>query len=127
MKIKTLKFDEIEFTDDKILHFDEGLIGFENLKRYLLINEENSFFYWLTSVDEPEIVFPLFPIRPLFDDYNKIENFEPFGVVKLNQDISKISINLKAPVYLNQNERKGFQRIIDNDSFPFDYKLFKDE
>lgn len=127
MKIKTLKFDEIEFTDDKILHFDEGLIGFENLKRYLLINEDNSFFYWLTSVDEPEIVFPLFPIRPLFDDYNKIENFEPFGVVKLNQDISKISINLKAPVYLNQNERKGFQRIIDNDSFPFDYKLFKDE
>jgi len=127
MKIKTLKFDEIEFTDDKILHFDEGLIGFENLKRYLLINEDNSFFYWLTSVDEPEIVFPLFPIRPLFDDYNKIENYEPFGVVKLNKDISKISINLKAPVYLNQNERKGFQQIIDNDSFPFDYKLFKDE
>ncbi|GAB6282805.1 MAG: flagellar assembly protein FliW [Ignavibacterium sp.] len=127
MKIRTLKFDEFEFTDDKILHFDEGLIGFENLKRYLLINEENSFFYWLTSVDEPEIVFPLFPIRPLFDDYYKMENYEPFGVVKLNKDISKISINLKSPVYLNQNERKGFQRIIDNDSFPFDYKLFKDE
>ncbi len=127
MKIKTLKFDEIEFTNDKILHFDEGLIGFENLKSYLLINEESSFFYWLTSVDEPEIAFPLFPIRPLFDNYLQIENYEPFGVVKLDKDISNITINLKAPIYLNQEIRKGFQKIIDNDSFLFDYKLFKDE
>jgi flagellar assembly factor FliW len=35
MKIKTFQFGEVEFTDDKIIHFKDGLFGFEDFKKYL--------------------------------------------------------------------------------------------
>ena len=37
MRITTRFFGEIEIDDQKILHFEEGLIGFENLKKFTLI------------------------------------------------------------------------------------------
>jgi flagellar assembly factor FliW len=35
-----------------------------------------------------------------------------------------MSINLKAPVFINHNEQRGFQKIIDNEEYPVAYPLF---
>lgn len=126
MKLQNSQFGEIEFDENLIITFEEGIIGFEQLKKYLLINLGDDLFLWLTSVEEPEIIFPLFGIRVLMDDFKQIENNEAFGIVKLNQDPAKITINLKAPVYIDQNEKKGFQKILDEDDLPIDYILFKE-
>jgi len=127
MRIKNLQFGEIEFDENMIIEFKEGIIGFENLKKFILINAEDDLFYWLTSVDEPEIVFPLFGIRVIMEeDYPQEKNCEPFGIVKLNQDPAKVTINLKAPVYIDQNEKSGFQRILDDEKYPINYALFKE-
>ncbi len=124
MKIKTDQFGEIEFDDDIIIEFGEGIIGFENLKKFILISEEDGLFYWLTSVEEPQIVFPLFPAILLEENYPSEENCEAFGIVKLSKDVSEITINLKAPIYINHDEKRGFQKIIDNDKFEIERKLF---
>ena len=124
MKIKTNQFGEIEFDESKIIKFSEGVFGFEEYEDYLLITEENGIFYWLTSIDEPEIVFPLFPTRMLLENYPNEDSYEAFAIATLDKDPAKITVNLKAPLFLNQNERKGFQKIIDDESYPLDYKLF---
>ncbi len=124
MKLQTDQFGEVEFQEEKIILFENGILGFEELKRYLLISEDDGIFYWLTSVDQPEIVFPLFPINLLQENYKQVENYEPFGIVKLDKDPANITINLKAPIYINHEEKTGYQKIIDSEKYPVDYQLF---
>jgi flagellar assembly factor FliW len=124
MKLKTLQFGEIEFSDDLIIEFKEGILGFEDLKRYVMITEEEGIFYWLTAVDEPEIVFPLFPISSLKEDYPQKDDYEVFGIVRLAKEPEDITINLKAPIYIDQARKSGFQKILDTEKYPVDYNLF---
>lgn len=124
MKLNTAQFGEIEFTEDKIIIFSSGLFGFENLKKYLLIKIDDEIFYWLNSIDEPELVFPLAGIRLVDEKYPEEENYEAFGIVNLNSDPAKITINLKAPVYINQDSKIGFQKILDKEKYPVNFNLF---
>ncbi|NOX18799.1 MAG: flagellar assembly protein FliW [Chlorobi bacterium] len=124
MKLKTLQFGEIEFSDDLIIEFKDGILGFEDLKKYVMITEEEGIFYWLTAVDEPEIVFPLFPISSLKEEYPQKDGYEVFGIVRLAKEPSDITINLKAPIYINQSEKTGYQKILDTEKYPVDYNLF---
>lgn len=124
MKINTHHFGEIEFNEDIILKFENGLFGFENLQQFLLMRAGEDLFYWLNSIDEPEIAFPLIGTRIIDENYPEVEENEGFGIVTLNKDPLKITVNLKAPVYINQEKKTGFQKILDNDRFVIDYKLF---
>ncbi|MBI9073192.1 MAG: flagellar assembly protein FliW [Melioribacteraceae bacterium] len=124
MKIRTQQFGEIEFEEEKIIEFKDGVLGFENLTKFLLLTEENSIFFWLTSIEEPEIVFPLFPVSILMEEYPEKENFEAFGIVRLDKEIKNITINLKGPVYISQEQKRGYQKIIDSDKYVIDYQLF---
>ena len=124
MKITTNQFGEIEFTEEKVISFKNGLFGFEDLTKYLFITPNDHIFHWLNSIDNPDIAFPVFGIRVVDDKYPKEESYEAFGIVTLNNDPLKVTINLKAPVYINQNEKSGFQKIIDTDKYPVHYKLF---
>jgi len=124
MRIVTKQFGEIEFQEENTVKFSSGLFGFEQLKKFLLIKTDEELFYWLNSIDEPEIVFPLIGLRVIEEDYPATENFDTFGIVTLNSYPLKISVNMKAPVYINQNEKTGFQKIIDSEKYNVHYNLF---
>ncbi|MFH0734175.1 MAG: flagellar assembly protein FliW [bacterium] len=124
MKIVTKQFGELEFNDDIIIEFNEGIFGFEEYHKYILITEENALFYWLTNVEVPEIMFPLFSIRLLEDNYPQQEGYEAFGIVRMDKNPANITINMKAPVYISQNEKIGFQKILENEIYQINYKLF---
>ncbi|MCX6169945.1 MAG: flagellar assembly protein FliW [Ignavibacteriales bacterium] len=126
MKINTHQFGEIEFTEEKIINFENGLFGFEYLKKYLFIKPDDSFFYWLNSIENPDIAFPMFGLRVIDDHFPQEENFEAFGIVTLNSNPLNITLNLKAPVYINQNDKSGFQKIVDTDNYPVNYNLFSE-
>lgn len=127
MKINTRQFGEIEFSPELMINFSTGIFGFENLKNYLLIKVDDDFFYWLNSVEEPEIAFPLVGVRVIDDKYPLENEHEAFGIVTMNPDILNISINLKAPVYINQTNKTGFQKILDSEKYPVNYNLFKEK
>lgn len=124
MKISTKQFGELEFEDDKIIHFPSGIIGMEELTKFLLIKEDEQLLFYLNSIDQPEIVFPLFGLRVLDDKYPMIENHEPFGIVTMNSDPLKVTINLRAPVHINQDDKTGKQIILDDESYLVNYNLF---
>jgi len=124
MKLENKQFGEIDFDPETVIQFRDGILGFEDLKEFLLVSEKDGFFFWLTAVDEPELIFPLFPINLLQDEYKKIEDSEPYGIVKLDKEPQNVSINLKAPVFINHNEKTGYQKIIDHEKYPVDYPLF---
>ena len=124
MKIQNKQFGEIEYNEDSIFKFKDGIIGFEELSNFILITEKESYFSWLTSVEQPEIIFPLFPIELLNEDAKKENDLEPFGIVKLEKNPANITINLKAPVYINYDAKIGFQKISESEELPLDFPLF---
>lgn len=127
MKIITHQFGEVEFIEDLIIYFAEGLFGFENLHKFLLVKTDDELFYWLNSVEQPEIAFSLIGLRVIDEHYPTIENNEAFGIVIMSKNPADIKVNLKAPVYINQDSKSGFQKIIDSDKYPIDYNLFVEE
>lgn len=127
MKIKNNQFGEIEFDKNSIIKFENGLFGFEELKEFVLINPKEDLFQWLCSVDEPEIIFPLFQLNLIDKDYPTEKDSEAYGVVTLNSEPTKISINLKAPVYLNAVKKAGKQVILDSTKYPVKHLLFVEE
>ena len=127
MKITTHQFGTIEYAPENVISFTSGIFGFEHLKHYLLIKIKEEIFYWLTSIDEPEIVFPLIGVRVIDDKYPEEEKHEAFGIVTLKPDLLKVTVNLKSPVYINESTKTGFQKMLDSDKYLIEYNLFKNE
>ena len=126
MQIKTNQFGVIEFDSNLIIKFESGIFGFEQLNDYLLIKVDDDIFFWLNSIDEPEISFPMIGLRLIDDTYPQEIEHEAFGIVNMSSDMLKITVNLKAPVYINQTSKSGYQKILDPDKYPIRYNLFKE-
>lgn len=133
MNLKTRFFGEVEIDENKVIIFDEGIPGFENLKRflYMIDKDENSPFCWLQSIEDTDIVFTLLDIYMIMQDYNPIvskELIEDIGtfdkgdlliytIVNIPDDIKNISVNLKAPIVINMNNNKAKQIISTNEEY----------
>ena len=133
MLVKTRYFGEVELDDDKILTFDRGIIGFEQLRRFTLIyNNENgsdTAITWLQSVEEPSMALPVINPNSVLTDYNpEVEdsllaslgelgpdNTCVFVTLTVPSDITKMTTNLKAPIIINADTKKGIQVIAEND------------
>ncbi|MBU0472795.1 MAG: flagellar assembly protein FliW [Bacteroidetes bacterium] len=124
MKLKTEQFGEIEYANENVIRIAKGLFGFENLEEYLLIKTDNTLFYWLNSIEEPSVAFPMVGINVLDDTYPQVDGTEPFGIVTLDKDPLKITVNMKAPLYINQDIKTGKQKILDREKYLVNYKLF---
>jgi flagellar assembly factor FliW len=125
MQIETFQFGTVHFNEENILKFKSGLFGFEELKNFLLIKpDDDNIFYWLYSVEKPGIGFPLIGLNVIYENYPAEEKSAAFGIVTMNQDPLKVTVNSKAPVYINQDDRTGFQKIVEDEKYIVHYNLF---
>lgn len=142
MLINTRYFGEIDVDDQKIITFDNGLIGFEALKRFTLIynneSEESGAVNWLQSLDEPLVALPLISPFYVMSDYNPVvedevltklgelnaENTVIFLTLTVPSDITKMTTNLKAPIIINADTKKGCQVIAENPEYVVKYNIY---
>ncbi len=130
MKIKNIQFGEVEFDDEIIIQFPDGIIGFEDLRRFIIIEDkECEPFRWLICVDEPEIGFAILEPTLVVSDYYERAGFDPdvyalFTIVTLNRDVSKTSVNLKAPIVIDKSKKLGKQVILEVPEFEVVHPLF---
>ena len=133
MLINTKHFGEIEIDEKGIVFFDGGLPGFEELRKFALLMQEkdNTPFHWLQSIEDPGIAFVIVNPLELKKDYDievndlvldsigieKPEDILVYSIVVIPQDIKKISMNLKAPIIINKEKRKGIQTVLDTDRY----------
>lgn len=122
-KIKTLHFGEITVESKHIFNFENGLLGFENLKEFVLISEEETVpFKWLISLETPEIGFPLLSPWYINLEYEPGKEFDiesevMFIVVTLGGENGIMTANMKAPVILNVVDQAGKQIILPMDTY----------
>ena len=129
--IKTLHFGDIEAEPNHIYHFQNGMLGFDDLHDYILISEESTEpFKWLISVDSPQIGFPLLSPWHLDIGYEPDWRFNMhdqamFVVITLEDENGNMSANMKAPVILNIETNHGEQVILPSDKYTTNFIIPK--
>ena len=132
MKTLSNHLGELEYEDNEIILVAKGLLGFEHLTEYLLINfEETLPFEWLVSVKEPMIAFPLIDPSLVEQDYtielNKEsvdakllrhpENNVVYSIVNFSDH--KPTLNLRGPIIINKKEKFGMQLVLNDEKYAF--------
>ena len=139
VKVDTRWFGTIDIDDEKIITFDLGVIGFEDCKKFTLIYDvdkgDEASIMWLQSLDEPELALPMLKPELIKEDYDPIVEDEMlkalgsdikeadlivFCVLTVPADITKMTINFKAPIIVNADTLKGVQLIADNNDYEVD-------
>jgi len=129
LTIKTLQFGEITVEQQHVFYFDNGLLGFEDLRRFVLIHEEETApFKWLISLEEPEIGFPLLSPWHLDIEYDPGNNYDLeklvfFNIITLEDELGRMTANMKAPIILDVFEQSGQQVILPKDKYLPDYEI----
>lgn len=142
MKLQTRIFGEVEIDENKALNFENGLIGFPDLKTFFLIRDEekaDDTISWLQSKEEPALAIPVMNPLIIKEDYNPViedELLKPLGeltdenlmalvTVTVPQVIENISINLQAPILINADTKKACQLILEDESYPVRYPIYE--
>lgn len=141
MKAETRLFGPIDIKEDKIIYFEQGIIGFPELKHFALIfdseREEKSAIMWLQSMEDGDIAIPVMSPDPMLPDYHPMVNealLKPLGglteentyilvTVRVPEQIQDISVNLKAPIIINSDSNKGSQLIVEDD-YEIRYRIY---
>lgn len=142
MKLNTKLFGKIEIDETRILHFENGIIGFPNMKRFLLIHDEesdNHFISWLQSIEEPTYALPVICPLDVLEDYKpsiqdellssiepyKIEDLAIFTSIRVPSNIEEMTSNFRAPFIINAEAHKGCQIIIEDDKYLVRFPIYE--
>lgn len=124
MLVKTERFGDLHIDEERIVQFPAGILGFEELKRYVLVERStHASICFLQAVDDPDVAFALgepASFRPdyrpqLWDDdrealaYTGQETLQVWAILTVPQDVRQITANLLAPVVINVERRLGRQ------------------
>lgn len=131
--MKTARFGDISYNDQDVVHFRDGIPGFERLRRFLLLeNQEFAPLKFFQAVDDPNISLPLLQPQSVADDYrfdlpksqrdelglSRPEDAAVFCVVTIHEDPTASTINLMAPVVINLTNRKAAQLVLFGSDYP---------
>ncbi len=122
--IESTRFGPFDIADDAALTFPTGMVGFPCSRRYALVTERpGDPFFWLHSLDEPELAFPVtdpWAFHPGYElelgdedlallEVGERKDVAVFAVVSVGSDPTQATINLLAPVAINLRRRLGAQ------------------
>ena len=127
MKIKTSRFGSFEFLEKDQLLFPEGLLGFDELRKFIFLNDSlDEIFIWLQSCEQPEVAFPI--LEPsLFASHYEIEltkndlevlrlkkaqAYIGFSIITIPDDPLQMTANLKAPIIVNKEQKVAKQCVL---------------
>ncbi|MFB5674712.1 flagellar assembly protein FliW [Paenibacillus terreus] len=137
MFIQTSRFGEIEVQEKDMITFVSPVLGFANLKKYVIINAlENSLFQYMQSLEDKDLTFVLADPFQWFPDYEfelerrwlqklKLKSKKDVDIWAITtlRSSSDISINLKAPIVINTKSNEAAQIILEGLDYPTRYSL----
>ncbi|HKM03218.1 MAG TPA: flagellar assembly protein FliW [Lachnospiraceae bacterium] len=142
MIINTRIFGEVNIDEEKVIVFQNGIIGFPELTKFALIHDEEkgnaAGIRWMQSLQETAFAMPVMDPLVVISDYNpsiEDELLKSIGTLNIDEmlvlvtvsvpnDLTKMSVNLKAPIIINANERKACQVIVENDDYQVKFLIY---
>lgn len=138
MLIKTRLFGEIKIKEEEIISFTKPILGFDDCRQYLLIENESTFpTFWLQSVNNSNIAFPVVSPYSIDESYSiklqthdiediqleKIEDALILTLMVVPQSISSIRTNLRAPIIYNPRNKMAKQFVLNDEKYPIRHYL----
>lgn len=140
-QVEATRFGEISAGKDDVIFFPQGIIGFPDLKNFVLIDHErDSPFKWLQSLDDGSVAFVI--VNPLLfkpDYLVEVTETDVSGldikneddavisvIVTVPEDPEQMSANLKAPLVFNPDNRHGKQIILAKSDYKTRHKVLEE-
>ena len=130
MLIETTRFGQVEVEEARVIRFPKGLLGFPRFKQYVLIESgKDSTFWWLQSIDLPELAFvvtdpslfvPTYkvPLKPEQMQEMGLETLQEAQVfVIVNKRDQVLTGNLQGPLVIHCGKRVGEQLVLSDRRF----------
>ncbi|MEN2768736.1 flagellar assembly protein FliW [Ornithinibacillus xuwenensis] len=133
MKIQTKYLGEVDIEDSTIVNFPSGIPGFVEETEFVLLDiPGNPVFQFMQSVHTSQLAFVITNPYHFYKDYQielddvtlelldiKQENeVLVLTIVTLKDPFLTSTINLKAPIIINQKKMIGKQYILNSDEYP---------
>ncbi len=139
MVIKTTRFGEVELNPEDIVTFNEGLLGFQNLRQFALLDDPNDdIFAWLQSCELPSIAFPVLEPELFGHKYSaslsrtdlealKIQVGQApafLSIITIPDDPTQMTANIKAPIVINLAEKIARQCVLQDNHLAIKEPIF---
>lgn len=136
----TLQFGAIEVREEEIIRFPEGLLGFPQYERYILLEDPaQEPFVWLQCLDntdlsfvvvDPQAVLPGYSIQVPREEVEILDLEDPtkariYAICVVPKDIVEVSANLKGPIIVNPSNRKARQIVLNDERYSTKYQFLK--
>jgi flagellar assembly factor FliW len=137
--IKTSRFGLVELKAEDVLTFPEGLLGFQSLRQFVLLDDPNDdIFAWLQSCELPSIAFPVLEPELFGHKYAvnlnrtdleslKLQADQTPGyltIITIPDDATEMTANIKAPIVINVRDRIARQCVLQDNNLAIKEKIF---
>lgn len=141
MKVKTMRFGELDVGEEEIINFPEGILGFPDLKKYCLIDAgDETLILWLQSLEDANIAFPVIEPKIFKPDYvvklsaqelaqlrlTSINSSGVFNILTIPKEVDAMTANMKAPLVINLKEQVGKQVILQENEYTIKHPMFRE-
>ena len=138
MKLTTTRFGTIEVGEEVALYFSDGIPGFPDTLRYVILDhDKESPIKWLQAIEHADLAFPIVDPYDLVADYRVTvspADLAALGVAHSRDLVTfviltipngapeRTTANLRAPVVANPNTRLAKQVLVVED-YPIRYPI----
>jgi len=141
VKINTTRFGELEVDNTDIITFKDGLLGFEQLKKFFIVDPgDQTLILWIQSVDDASTAFPMIEPKIFMPDYSvkllpaeltslSLENLNDasiYTILTIPQVVTEMSANMKAPIVINNKTKIARQIVLQNSKLEVRYEMYAD-
>ncbi|MCL2708063.1 MAG: flagellar assembly protein FliW [Defluviitaleaceae bacterium] len=142
MRLSTKHFGELDYEPDRIITFPQGLPGFPDTRKYLLLEGQapGDLVYLLQCIDDGDVAFTLIDLYQVMPDYNpmvepdemidlgeiKDTPLEIYNITVIPEEVRQMRVNLKAPIVINPVTMRGRQVIVSNDEYNIRHYIFEE-
>lgn len=118
---------DLPYTEKDIIRFEEGIIGMPDVRRMVLVNQDDiAPFLWLVSLDEPNIGFLVLHPQSVFTGYapevpadvrrrlgaGEADDLLVMAMITIAAEWEQSTVNLRAPLVISPTTMRGAQIIL---------------
>ncbi len=142
MQINGTRFSTIEFDDEDIVTFEDGIIGFTECQRFVLVNNKpDGPFRWLQSIDQPALAFLVVDPAEYKSDYAPDMTEDVAQDLGLTEETPRMvfttvaippgnpqgmTINLTAPIIINAVTKAAAQVVLEDAAYTMKHRVFQE-
>ncbi len=137
---ETARFGVVSYTNQDVVTFDDGLVGFPDLASFVLIaHKDDSPFRWMQSIDQGDVAFlvvdPAHYVEGYAPEIGETE-VESVGIMEETPRLvytivsippgkpEEMTINLAGPIVVNLENGRAKQIVIEDECYPIKHRVF---